>query len=149
MKCLNLIIATATLTLSLVANTRSVTAIDEPLCYMQTPDGRTLNLYYLCRQQSLPTVPANSKGVQITAVNYDGKLLRGQVTNFTKNPIKSVKVNYEVLDSNGNTIDTGRVDVQSANIPSGGTASFRENINYPGAKVATTFATWDNGTQVK
>jgi len=144
MKCLNLIIATATLTLSLVASTISVAALDEPLCYMQTPDGRTLNLDNLCRQQSLPIVPANSKGVQITAVNYDGKFIRGQVTNFTKNPIKSVKVNYEVLDNNGNTIDTGRVDVQSANIPPGGIAFFQGNINYPGANVATTFATWDN-----
>lgn len=144
MKCLNLIIATATLTISLVASTRSVAAIDEPLCYIQTPDGRTLNLDNLCRQQSSPLAPANSKGVQITAVNYDGKLLRGQVTNFTKNPIKSVKVNYEVVDNNGNIIDAGRVDVQSANIPPGGIAFFQENINYPGANVATTFATWDN-----
>lgn len=144
MKGLNLIIATATLTLSFLATTKSVTAVDKPVCYMQTADGRTLNLENLCRQQSLPIVSTNNKRVQITAVNYDGKLLTGQVTNFTKNPIKSVKVNYEVLDSNGNTIDTGYVDVQSANIPPGGIASFQGNINYPGAKVATTFATWDN-----
>lgn len=144
MKCLNLIIATATMTLFFIASTISVVAVDEPLCYMQTSDGRTLNLDNLCRQQSLPIAPANSTGVQITAVNYDGKLLRGQVTNFTKNPVKSVKVNYEMLDNNGNTIDVGYVNVQSANISPGGITSFQENINYPGAKLATTFATWDN-----
>lgn len=144
MKYLNLGIATLPLTLALVASTIAIASADELLCYMQTADGRTLNLDKLCRQQSLPNAPVNSKGVQITAVNYDGKSIRGQVTNLNNKPVKSVKVNYEVLDNNGNIIDAGYVDVQNANIPPGEAVSFQGNINYPGAKVATTFVTWDN-----
>lgn len=121
----------------------SATEVDEPLCYMQTTDGRTINLGNLCNQNQ-PAVAVNSNPeVKITAVNYHGKTIRGQIINLTTKPVQAVKVNYEVVDNNGNTIDAGYIDVQSPNIPPGGTAFFQENTSYPRARVATTFVSWD------
>ncbi len=124
---------------------------DELVCYMQSADGRTVNLTALCGQPSTPSfsppklsaVVSESAKTPLSNVSYSGNLLSGQVTNRTKNTVQDVKVNYEVLDSQGNAIDIGFIYAEPSTIPPGGTASF-SGITVKGAKVQPTFIDWSN-----
>lgn len=117
--------------------------VDEPLCYMQTNDGRMLNLAKLCREKPIPDGLTGLRGVTITRVNVKGQFLEGMVTNYTGKPVKAVKVNYEVLDSEGNFIDAGFIDAQPGAIPPGGSASFQKPISFSGATVQATYVLWE------
>lgn len=74
----------------------------------------------------------------ISNVRYTGNLLSGQVSNDTGKPITAVRVNYEVLDRNGNVIDSGYIEAQPFVIPPGGSATFQGYVS-GGARVQTTF----------
>lgn len=122
---------------------------DESVCFMQTTDERTVNLTALCGSQSIPVATplklsgADSEAAKmlISGVGYDGNSLSGQVTNQTGDPVQNVRVNYEVLDSRGNVIDSGFIYAQPSTIPPGGSASF-SGITVKGAKVQPTFVEW-------
>jgi len=140
------VLALSSISIIVINNTKALSStpmMDEPLCYMQTNDGRTLNLGKLCSQQPIATAPGGHRGVTITRMNVKGKLLDGLVTNYTGKSVKSVKVNYEVLDSEGNFLDAGFIDAQPGIIPPGGTASFQKPLNFPGATVQTTYVLWE------
>ena len=122
---------------------------DESVCFMQTRDGRTVNLTALCGSQSVPAVSppklsaADSEAAKmpLSSVGYDGNSLSGQVTNQTGDTVRNVRVNYEVLDSQGNLIDNGVIYARPSTIPPGGSASF-SGITVKGAKVRPTFVEW-------
>ncbi|MEG3862722.1 FxLYD domain-containing protein, partial [Microcoleus sp. herbarium12] len=91
-----------------------ISQIDEPFCYMKTPDGKTVDLGKLCDKppvsESSQTCIAGANmaaKVSIAQANYDGKIFSGKVLNQGCKTIKNVKVNYEVLDESGNLIDNG------------------------------------------
>ncbi|NJK68588.1 MAG: hypothetical protein HC941_20530 [Microcoleus sp. SU_5_3] len=120
--------------------------IDEPFCYMQTPDGRTVDLGKLCEKQPAGNNSQNciassniSAKVSIASANYDGNFLSGQVINQGCKIIKNVRVNYEVLDEAGNLIDSGFIDAQPAAVAPGKSANFRGPV-VAGAKVRATHA---------
>ena len=120
--------------------------IDEPFCYLKTPDGRIVDLGKLCEKQpasgiSQTCIPgANiAAKVSIVAANYDGKIFSGKVFNQGCKTIKNVKVNYEVLDESGNLIDNGFIDAQPATLAPGESAAFRGAV-VAGAKVQATHA---------
>jgi hypothetical protein len=121
------------------------------VCYMQTADGQTVDLTTLCGQQSLPTVSpprlsaaaSETTKMPISDVRYDGNILSGQITNQTGDTVQNVKVNYEVRDRQGNTIDNGFISAQPSTIPPGGSASF-SGMTVKGATVQPTFVEWGN-----
>lgn len=118
---------------------------DVPFCYMETPDGQSINLGNLCRQESeaASTCASGAAGMPIANVRYDSNTLTGQVTNRTCNTVQLVKVNYQVLDSQGNEIDNGFIYTQPSVIPQGQTASFGAAIA-PGSEVSVTHVEWNN-----
>ncbi|HAG83462.1 MAG TPA: hypothetical protein DCL61_20520 [Cyanobacteria bacterium UBA12227] len=121
--------------------------IDTPVCYMETVDGRILDLGYLCPSPPEEvTSPCNSDaaGMAISNVKYDGNSLTGQVTNRTCKMVKLVKINYEVLDGQGNPIDNGFIYTQPSEVSPGKTASFG-GIVVPGAEVNVTYVEWSEG----
>jgi hypothetical protein len=75
---------------------------------------------------------------------YSNGLLSGQLTNNTGQPIKNVKVNYEILDAEGNIIDGGFVAANVPPIAPGESMSFRGAMLAEGSKVRVTFAEWSN-----
>jgi len=134
---------------SLLADSSAVEnpEVDVPLCYMQTPDGRTLDLVNMCGQENTPstqkvcTWETNAGKVSIANSSYDGNFLIGQVLNQTCKNLKYIKVNYEVLDESGNIIDNGFIYAQPVNVEPGQSASFRGAV-VPGAKVQATHLDW-------
>jgi len=121
-------------------------SVDEPFCYMKTPEGKTVDLGKLCETQpSLGTsqtcIPGSNIAakVSIAPTNYDGKFFSGQVLNQGCKIIKNVKVNYEVLDESGNLIDNGFIYAEPVTLAPGQSAAFRGEI-VAGAKVQATHA---------
>ncbi|MEG4204218.1 FxLYD domain-containing protein [Microcoleus sp. Pol7_A1] len=120
--------------------------IDEPFCYIKTPDGKTVDLGKLCAKQpasgtSQTCIPGSniSAKVSIAAATYDGNFFSGQVINRGCKIIKNVKVNYEVLDESGNLIDNGFIDAEPVTLAPGQSAVFRGAV-VAGAKVQATHA---------
>ncbi|WP_293332361.1 FxLYD domain-containing protein [Microcoleus sp. CAWBG58] len=156
MKILHLTATLSTLLISQISasplladstNTKiQISQIDEPFCYMKTPDGKTVNLGKLCEK---PPASDTSKTcvtganiaakVSIAQANYDGKIFSGKVFNQGCKTIKNVKVNYEVLDESGNLIDNGFIDTLPATLAPGESAAFRGAV-VAGAKVQATHA---------
>ena len=120
--------------------------IDEPFCYLKTPDGRIVDLGKLCEKQPdlgtsqtcIPGVNIAAK-VSIVAINYDGNFLSGKAINQGCKIIKNVKVNYEVLDESGNLIDNGFINTQPVTLAPGESAAFRGAV-VAGAQVRATHA---------
>ncbi|MDQ2098173.1 MAG: FxLYD domain-containing protein [Tychonema bourrellyi B0820] len=135
---------------SLLANTANPLAqnseIDEPFCYMRTTDGKTVDLGKLCENKT-PSRTSQSciagsniaAKVSINNVNYDGKFLSGQIINQGCKLVKNIKVNYEVLDELGNSIDNGFIATQPVTVEPGKSATFRGEV-VAGAKVLATHA---------
>ncbi len=120
--------------------------IDEPFCYLKTPDGRIVDLGKLCEKQpasgtSQTCLPGSNIAakVSIAAANYDGNFFSGKVFNQGCKIIKNVKVNYEVLDESGNLIDNGFINTQPVTLAPGESAAFRGAV-VAGAKVRATHA---------
>jgi hypothetical protein len=121
-------------------------SVDEPFCYIKTPDGKTVDLGKLCEKQpasgtSQTCIPGSniSAKVSIAAANYDGNFFSGQVLNQGCKTIKNVKVNYEVLDESGNLIDNGFIYAEPVTLAPGQSATFRGAV-VAGAKVQATHA---------
>ncbi|MGD1809640.1 FxLYD domain-containing protein [Dapis sp. BLCC M126] len=124
--------------------------LDNPICYMETTEGKTINLVDLCGNQeaidetkkvSCKSEEVKATEIPISNVNYDGNFLTGKVANKSCQIVKLIKVNYQVLDDGGNIIDNGYIYAQPATVEPGKVASFKGNIS-PGAKVETTFVEW-------
>jgi hypothetical protein len=119
--------------------------IDAPFCYMEMADGRRIDLRNLCvPKEEVSTCTSGEAGMVISNVRYDGNSLTGQVTNRTCKTVNLVKVNYQILDEQGNEIDNGYIDTQPSRIPQGKTASFGSAIA-PGSRVNVTHVDWSNG----
>lgn len=120
--------------------------VDVPFCYLDTTEGR-MDLRNLCGSQpeeaSTCTSNADAAGMPISNVRYDGNSVRGQVTNRTCKTVTLVKVNYQVLDDQGNEIDNGFFEVEPSTITQGKTASFGGAIA-PGSEVKITHLEWSD-----
>ena len=156
MKILHLTVALSSLLMSplsasplLADSTNSIaqsSQIDEPFCYLKTPDGRIVDLGKLCDKQpasgnSQTCIPGTNIAakVSIIATNYDGNFFSGKAINQGCKIIKNVKVNYEVLDESGNLIDNGFINTQPVSLAPGESAAFRGAV-IAGAKVRATHA---------
>ncbi len=125
---------------------------NNPICYMETTEGKIINLVNLCGDQEAidetKKVACKSEEVKATEipisnVKYDGNFFTGKVANKSCKTVKLIKVNYQVLDDEGNIIDNGYIYAQPATVEPGKVASFKGNVS-PGAKVETTFVEWSN-----
>jgi len=145
---LSILLAMLTSAKSLLANTPTPLAqnreIDEPFCYMKTPDGKTVDLGKLCEQKpasrTSPSCISGSniaKSVLIANVNYEGNFLSGKIVNQSCKVVQNIKVNYEVLDESDNLIDNGFISVQPVAVEPGKSAIFRGEV-ISGAKVVAT-----------
>jgi hypothetical protein len=124
--------------------------LDVPLCYLQTPDGKTVDLVNMCGKNNSDSSPpkvcnanSNNAKVSIANYNYDGSFLTGQILNQTCKTVKYIKVNYEVLDQSGNLIDNGFIYAQPVKVEPGQLASFRGAVA-SGAKVQATHLDWQD-----
>jgi len=124
--------------------------IAPPLCYMETADGKTIDLGSLCGQQpgNAPVAACDSDleiveaaDLPISSVNYDGNLLKGKVTNESCKTVRGIRVNYQVFDEMGNAIDNGYLEATPTVVEPGKVASF-EGRTIAGAKVETTYVEW-------
>ena len=122
-----------------------------PLCYMETADGRTIDLGRLCGQQpgNAPVAACDSDleiveaaDLPISNVNYDDNFLKGRVTNRSCKTVRSIRVNYQVLDELGNAIDNGYLEATPTVVEPGKVASFEGRV-ISGAKVETTYVEWN------
>lgn len=118
-----------------------------PVCYMQTPEGKQINLTRLCGTKS-PQSSGQSCATEVSAeslpildVNYQQNILTGQVQNQTCETLKYLKVNYQVLDQAGNIIDNGFIYAEPLVLKPGEVASFRGNVT-SGSQVKTTHLDW-------
>ncbi|MDY7007547.1 MAG: FxLYD domain-containing protein [Cyanobacteriota bacterium] len=124
---------------------------DNPICYMETTEGKIINLVNLCGDRDIneaKKVSCKSESekvkpteIPISNVNYDGNFLTGKVANESCQTVKQIKVNYQVLDDTGNIIDNGFIYAEPSTVEPGKVASFKGNVT-PGAKVETTFVEW-------
>ena len=121
-----------------------------PLCYMETTDGKIIDLGRLCGQQpgNAPVAVCDSDldiveaaDLPISNVNYDGNLLKGRVTNKSCKSVRAIRVNYQVFDELGNAIDNGYIEATPAVLEPGKVASF-EGRTIAGARVETTYVEW-------
>ncbi len=120
--------------------------VDVPFCYMETADGRNLDLRNLCSPQpeaTPSTCTSSAAGMQISNVKYDGNSLTGQVTNHTCATATLIKVNYQIFDDQGNQIDNGFIYAEPSTLVQGKTGSFGGAIA-PGSKVNVTHVEWTN-----
>lgn len=124
--------------------------LDNPICYMETAEGKIINLVTLCGDQIDESKKVNCKSnseevkpteIPISNVNYDGIFLTGKIANQSCQTVKQIKVNYQVLDDAGNIIDNGFIYAEPATVEPGKVASFKGNVS-PGVKVETTFVEW-------
>jgi hypothetical protein len=121
--------------------------VEVPVCYMETDDGRRLDLRNLCSPPSeevTRSCTSDSTGMPVTNVRYEGNSLRGQVTNRTCKTVTLIRVNYEVLDQQGKPIDNGFFSTQPSTITHGKTASFGGAI-VPGYQINITYVEWSTG----
>lgn len=122
--------------------------LDVPVCYMDTADGRRLDMGALCGPQpEAGSKPAPScrenlgsaAAMEIGRVNYQGNVLTGRVTNQSCETIENIRVNYRVMDEEGNQIDNGFIYARPSTVAPGETAEFRGTIA-SGADVEVTHA---------
>jgi hypothetical protein len=123
----------------------AVGSAESVFCYMQTSDGRILNLNALCSSakgtQKPQTAALNGK-VVIGAMNYDGNVLAGQAINQTGRSVKGITINYAVVDRDGKEVDFGSIQAQVPIIPAGGSAAFLDTNSHPGATVKIVSVDW-------
>ena len=115
-----------------------------PFCYLQTSDGRIINLEYLCRTTTDKVqnrTEASSGQLRVISYEYQNDSLTGIIVNETEKQLEQIKVNYEVLDEQGNPIDAGFIEAQPAIVPPGGQAVFGGQVA-PGASAQPTSLDW-------
>lgn len=110
----------------------------EPVCYMETVDGSTLNLSNLCGKKL-----QNKTEVVISHVGYEDNFLIGRVVNKSSKTVYQARVNVEVIGKNGSVVGRGAISTEPANLSPGQTATFQTLMPNGGNDVRTTSVEWD------
>jgi hypothetical protein len=109
---------------------------DQLVCYMQTADGRTLNLAQLC-SRSTPRAQ-----VVISRMVREDNVLVGNVVNQTGKSVRNVQVIYEILNRQRDVIQRSSSPTEPSNLGSGQTALF-ELIGEDGQNIRIVSLKWD------
>jgi hypothetical protein len=114
--------------------------IDQPVCYMQTVDGRTLNLNRWCEKRiRLILQPP----IIISNIIQEGDILRGFLINKIGKTVYNARINYEVIGENDSVIDKGVIYADQPILNPGKTVTFATYMP-SGKKVRTTSVEWSN-----
>lgn len=92
---------------------------DQLVCYMQTADGRTINLDSLCIKKL-----NNQSQIVISDMTHKDNSLIGRVANRSGKTVYDTRVNYEVLDENYTVIERGSISTESPTLSPGQTTIF-------------------------
>ncbi len=111
---------------------------DEPVCYMQTVDGSTLNLSNLCEKKLKVKTE-----VVISHVGYEDNFIIGRVVNKSSKTVYQARVNVEVIGKNGSVVGRGAISTEPPNLRPGQTATFQTLMPDGGNDVRTTSVEWD------
>lgn len=114
--------------------------IDQPVCYMQTVDDRTLNLNRLCEKKIRLIV---QPPIVITNIIQEGDSLRGILINKIGKTVYNARVNYEVIGENDSVIDKGVIYADKPMLNPGQTVTFATYMPND-KKVRTTSVEWSN-----
>lgn len=109
------------------------------VCYMQTADGRTVNLGSLCGTQLQPQIV-------ISDLTSDGDILTGRVVNKTGEIVRSTRVNYVALSSNSKVLKDGFTYTEPSTLKPGQSASFKISVDVGDGSLRTTSVAWDEST---
>lgn len=134
--------------LMLNGSVRAEQSQNVPVCFLETASGQQINLTHLCGQTSPKPAVSSACSRQVTPaalplmnVNFDGKLLKGNVKNQSCQTLKYIKVNYEVEDEGGNIIDNGFIYAEPLTLKPGETATFQGAVT-AGKVVKPTHLDW-------
>jgi hypothetical protein len=117
---------------------------DEPVCYMQTVDGRTVNLSSLCGKKisaQSQAQPQTQPQVVISDVSYNGDYLVTHVVNQTGKTVQNARVTYEFIGKDGSVIESSSTDTDAQTLKPGQTATL-QTFMPRGSQVRTTSVTW-------
>lgn len=101
---------------------------DEPVCYMQTVDGRTVNLSSLCGKKisdQFQAEPQAEPQVVISDVSYNGDYLVTHVVNQTGITVHNVRVTYKFIGENSNVIESSSTDTDAQTLKPGQAATLQ------------------------
>ncbi|HEY9671528.1 MAG TPA: hypothetical protein V6D11_08800 [Waterburya sp.] len=148
LKFLNFTVAFVTASILLITNTASsqpptvsskystvpISDNDEPVCYMQISDGRTLDLSRLCEKK-----PSDRLLLSVVDLIHEDDYMIGRIINRSNKTIYQARVNYEVISKNGGVIERGTIASEPATLNPGQIGTFQTFM--PGDKnVRATFA---------
>ncbi len=111
----------------------SASEIDTPFCYMQTSDGRTLDLTQLCGQKPQ---------VIIADQTSDGDILTGRIINETQKTVHSIEVSYNVIGLDGKVIKSSYVNAEPSTLNPGQSGSFKVHTIVGDGKLKATSVNW-------
>jgi hypothetical protein len=109
----------------------------ELFCYMQTADGRTLDLSRLCGNK-----PSGESQVVISEVSFVGNRMIGRVVNKTGKTVYDIEVNYEVFSKDGTWIGRRSIYLNPVALGANQATTFR-TILPSSSKVRTTSVEWN------
>ncbi|MBD2537591.1 hypothetical protein H6G60_01905 [Coleofasciculus sp. FACHB-SPT36] len=111
----------------------SASEIDMPFCYMQTSDGRTLDLTQLCGEKPQ---------VIIADQTSDGDILTGRIINETQKTVHSIEVTYNVVGLDGKVIKSSSVNAEPSTLNPGQSGSFKVHTIIGDGKLRATSVNW-------
>ncbi|MFE1745416.1 FxLYD domain-containing protein [Coleofasciculus sp. H7-2] len=112
----------------------SASEIDMPFCYIQTSDGRTLDLTQLCGQKPQ---------VIIADQTSDGDILTGRIINETQKTVHSIEVSYNVVGFDGKVIKSSSVNAEPSTLSAGQSGSFKVHTIVGDGKLRATSVNWE------
>ncbi|MEP0881766.1 FxLYD domain-containing protein [Trichocoleus sp. ST-U3] len=111
----------------------SASEIDMPFCYMQTSDGRTLDLTQLGGEKPQ---------VIIADQTSDGDILTGRIINETQKTVHSIEVTYNVVGLDGKVIKSSSVNAEPSTLNPGQSGSFKVHTIIGDGKLRATSVNW-------
>lgn len=104
---------------------------DQLVCYMQTVDGKTLNLSRLCGKKT-----SVQSQLLLSGVVYEDDNMIGHVINKSSQTVYQSRVNYEVIGENGSVIDRGTLATDPPTLSPGQVGTFQAFL--PGGRQVRT-----------
>lgn len=112
---------------------KPVVDVNTPRCYLQTTDGKVLDLERLCKASQ----PAS---VVISSLNYRANFLIGRVVNQSRKPVHGIEITYQVLNEDG-TLDQQSISSEPQTLTPEQFGAF-EVVVPAGGKVQNIAVTW-------
>lgn len=108
-------------------------ALELPPCYLQTTDGRVVNLERLCSsgRRSL---------VAISSVVYNNNFVMGRIVNQSRKAVYGIQINYQIVNEDG-TLDRQTASPEPPSLQPQQVGAF-EVVIPAGGQVSNLYVTW-------